>query len=71
MRNVNQELESFLKMLLKLPTSDNKYIECVMFLSDSSDDEQSNQKTMKNQDIPEIEDKLLLLSDKELEVIDH
>ena len=42
-----------------------------MFLSDSSDDEPSNPKTMKNQDIPEIEDKLFLLSEKELEVIDH
>ena len=42
-----------------------------MFLSDSSDDEQSNQKARKNQDTPEIEDRLFLLLEKELEVIDH
>ena len=71
----NEKCKSRIRVLLKdanqTSNIDNKYIEHIMFLSDSSDDEPSNQKTMKNQDIPEIEDKLFLLSEKELEVIDH
>ena len=71
----NDKCKSRIRYLLEDATQtsniDNKYIEHIMFLSDSSDDEKSMKTTARKQDIPEIEDKLFLLSEKEIEAIDN